>query len=53
MSFSDFLVKKTDHLMGRDPDARRGENLEGQYVVLSGNQTGALMAFYHKSKRKG
>ncbi|WP_026679365.1 phospho-sugar mutase [Fictibacillus gelatini] len=45
-----------DILIGTDPDADRvgvaTKNLEGEYVVLTGNQTGALMLDYILSQKK-
>ncbi|RBW68874.1 phospho-sugar mutase [Bacillus taeanensis] len=45
-----------DVLMGTDPDADRVgvavKSLEGEYVVLSGNQLGALMLYYLLSQKK-
>lgn len=45
-----------DILMATDPDADRlgvaGKNHDGEYVVLTGNQTGALLLHYLLSQKK-
>ncbi|PZD97814.1 phospho-sugar mutase [Paenibacillus sambharensis] len=52
------LAKKTeaDIIIGTDPDADRMgavvKNNDGEYVVLSGNQSGALMVYYVLSQLK-
>ncbi|CAM4276230.1 phospho-sugar mutase [Paenibacillus tarimensis] len=52
------LAKKSeaDIIIGTDPDADRMgavvKNNEGEYVVLSGNQSGALMVYYVLSQLK-
>lgn len=48
--------EKADLIMGTDPDGDRigvlVQNKEGNYVVLTGNQTGALMVEYLLRRRK-
>ncbi|MED2972112.1 phospho-sugar mutase [Fictibacillus sp. B-59209] len=50
------IEKDADILLATDPDADRVgvavKNLEGEYVVLTGNQTGALMLHYLLSQKQ-
>lgn len=56
LAIRDGLIRDADILIGTDPDADRlgvaVKNDKGEYTVLTGNQTGALLLHYLLSQKK-